>query len=266
VQRWKPDACGRFEIPYHDYEVCTGDAVANPSLFEKEEGDVDEVDAKDVQQRGLGDCALMSVLAGLASSPDGRALVKSAITENKNEKGETTSYTVRVFQRDAHPPHALQARYVTVDGKFSEGHAEAQHAGNKSEIWPLVIERAYAQLRGGANAIGHGGSPKDAMEALTGQDATSTPLGVGGGRHPESQLKADLEAHKLVVLSTKWELGRDGPHGLTGSHAYQVSGYEEQDGRLFLKLHNPWNFDEPTPIPFDEVREHFDAVDVGSVR
>jgi hypothetical protein len=270
-RRKDPDECGRWDLPYHDYEKCTGPEVKNPSLFEKQDKDVDAVDANDVRQVGLGDCALMASLASLASLPDGQSLIHDAIKENKNDEGETVSYTVRLYQRDAHWPHALHATYVTVDGDFSEGHAAARPAGDKSEVWPLVMERAYEQLKGGANAIGHGGSPKDAMEALTGHDATYVVLGVptlfDNGGYSQSDMKSDMKAQRLVVLSTKDDVGM--AHGLDGNHAYQLAGYTEHDGKIFLLLHDPRNSPgtpDPEPVPFDELHRFFDAVDVGTAR
>ena len=44
--------------------------------------------------------------------------------------------------------------------------------GGVKEIWPQVLEKAYAQADGGYGGIEYGGSPIFAMEQLTGQPAT----------------------------------------------------------------------------------------------
>jgi hypothetical protein len=109
------------------------------------------------------------------------------------------------------------------------------------------------------------------MEALTGHDATQIVLGeptlFDDGGYSESDLKSDMKAQKLVVLSTKKELGKS--YGLEDNHAYHVAGYAEIDGKIFVLLHNPWNKrtePDPQPVPFDELHRFFDAVDVGAAR
>jgi hypothetical protein len=162
----------------------------------------------------LEDCALMATLAGLARTPEGRAVIENAIKENKNEKGEVVSYTVTL--------HKPQERYgglgtktftpvpVTVDGQFVCGHARTRTDGGGSEVWPLVIERAFHEYKDRDFGMcdgdtKHGGPPMSAMELLTGKEANQISLRSFAGykNYSAQRLQNDIDAGKIVVLDTK---------------------------------------------------------------
>jgi calpain family cysteine protease len=259
-----------------DPNTCVAAPVPNPVLFAKEGTDADAVDLHDVQQRNIGDCYLLAPLAALARTPEGRAFIQNAITENKNDHGDVVSYTVTLHRPEWHVvgPKTFTDVNVTVSGPFACGHAEARTGGNQNEVWPLVVEKAYAQYRG---RYEHGGVVSNGMEVLTGREPTHINLRWFGSYSPD-QLKSDLTAGKMVVLSTRKMAGDDGmrpttaeraahcaAYNLYGSHAYVVTGTEEQNGKLYLQLHNPWNDQEPDLVPYDELKTWFASVDIGSV-
>jgi hypothetical protein len=259
----------------HDFERCGNDApVTAPVLFLQQTKDVAPVDVKDVKQGRAGDCALLATLAALASTPEGRAVIQSAIAENRIENGEVVSYTVTL-----HKPvsHFLGARTfsevkVTVTPPFVLGHAESRgghdvplaggQASGPHEVWPLVIEQAYAKVRGGYNQTCRSDAPFRAMEALTGKPATQNRLGWLG--YTAKEIAADCTAGKLVVLDTKNKV--DSASKLAPSHAYQVARTYVENGMLYFQLHNPWNDRDPLPIRGDDLAKWFAAVDVGAVR
>jgi hypothetical protein len=283
------------DYEHYDFDGCGTDPVLGSKvLWSKQQSDEDLPGLGDVKQRELGDCSLMATLGALTLSPQGRELLKAAVTENRSDSGEVT-YTVRLHE----PSPGFAEKRVTVGSDFAHGHAAPNRTdgadGASFEVWPLVVERAYATLRGGYNAIGRGGTPTDAMEALTGKPAVRvdlawpryqpSPLGadIPGTVQPaytEEELRADLAARKMVVLETKVHTGETNvkhagateeekkhleAHYLMGNHAYVVTGTHERDGALFLELHNPWGRDHPTEVPFHELQQWFKAVDVGSV-
>jgi hypothetical protein len=278
------DTCTDFSNPKHDYDVCvvdqdpggTGARVSSQSvLFVRESGDANEVDPKDVTQVGLGDCYLLAAVAGLASTPNGQAALRSAIEEHTDDQGKKI-YSVRLYEVQEHlvGPKTFTERVIDLraDDPYVVGHAAAATGGGAHEIWPLVVEKAFAVLRGSYNAMGKGGRPDQALEALTGMPATSTEFGLFGS-YASGDLKSDLAAGKVVVLGTR-EGSADGPYGLVNHHAYLVTGTETVDGKLFVLLHNPWNQknkdtgkpEEPKPVPYAELTKWFSSVDVGSVR
>jgi hypothetical protein len=254
---------------HHDFALCGTDSVPNPVLFAKEDGDVDAVDMKDVQQRNLSDCHIMVALAAMANTPEGRATIKGMIRETTNEKGEV-SYTVTLHKPERHWLGLAQTTFtevhVTVDGTFVKGHAEAREAGSSYEVWPLVLEKACAVFYGGYAEINRGRSPALALEVLTGKPVESHGLGWLSS-FGASDLTAAASAGKLVVLSTREDIGGPGAPNLIGEHAYAVTGVvNDHDGRQVLMLQNPWNRAQPTPVPIEQLDRWFSRVDIGSSR
>jgi hypothetical protein len=101
------------------------------------------------------------------------------------------------------------------------------------------------------------------MEALTGVPAERNTFGWFCS-YDAAQLQKDLAAGKLVVLESRPGLDAPNAYSLEASHAYQVVGVEQQNGTLCMKLHNPWNKDQPALVPCDELTTWFAAIDVGS--
>jgi hypothetical protein len=276
--------CLDFAAPDHDFDRCVRDSVPNPVLFQKQRADADAVNSRDVQQDGLGDCHFLAPLAALATTPRGRALIRDAIVENKNDKGNVLSWTVTLHQPQTHLFGRTTFRdvHVTVDGPYVIGHARLRPENGQNEVWPLVLEKAYATYAGGYNRIGRGGVPTNALEILTGRQATFVSLGWPERlfrSYGADELQADLARGKVVVLSTKAGTGSNAEpdaapadrqpnvqaHRLLSSHAYFAQGIEQRDGKLFVKLGNPWGEAEPDPIPCEELSTWFSGVSIGSV-
>lgn len=278
------DSCDDFGAPDHDYDRCVRENVQNPVLFKWQGADADPIDSMDVQQGGLNDCHYLAVLAAMAATPRGRAFIRSSVVESTNERGDVVSWTVTLHRREE--LLRLSATFrdvkVTVRAPFVIGHARARPAGGGPEVWPLVIEKACAQYAGGYNRIGHGGQPAEAMALLTGRQPTYTSFGWLARlfkSYGANDLQNDLANGKLVVLGANASIGgpvgpRSTPaqrkanadaHGLVGQHAYFATGVEQHDGRMFVRLGNPWGDTQPGLVPCDELPKWFSGVTVGSV-
>lgn len=278
------DTCRSFDRPDHNYDRCVTDSIASPVLFQKEDLDADAVDPSDIRQGMLGDCHVLASLAAIAQTAAGRAMIRSAVVENKNDAGAVTSYTVTLHAPEGHVFGQTTYRDVpvTVDGPYVIGHAETRSDGSHNEIWPLVVEKACAKYLGGYNKLGHGGTAAAAMTLLTGRETTSMSL-LWPDRlakaYEATDLQGDLANGKIVVLSTRANLGaatgRDAwtgqnqlttdTRGLVSNHAYFVKGTESRDGKLLVNLGNPWGDTDPAPVPFDELTTWFSDVSVGSI-
>ena len=282
-------SCGKF-TEARNYDKCGTDpnpgGPAGPPLpsrlYVRQQGNADPIDRADVSQYGLGDCYLFAALAGLASTKEGRDVIRGAITENKDAVGKVVSYTVKLHEvgKPLFGPKTFKERTfeIAADEPYIAGHAIARGDGTDPkrpstvyEVWPLVIEKAYAKLNDSYDAMAKGGYPHDAMEALTGKPATSVAL--DSRKYSFEQLWSDVAAGKVVVLSSKAALPKewtpDNPYGLHESHAYVVTDVQAaSDGKAMVVLHNPWNdpADEPLPIPSGALKRYFDAVDVGDPR
>lgn len=202
----------------------------------------------DVRQGAIGDCFLAAALASVASTqPD-------AITKAIKDNGDGT-YTITFYEVDwsgKAKPHQ-----VSVDGDLPYNGAAPAYAKSTEEIdgktnlelWPSILEKAWAQFKGSYNEIGHGGNAGDVMEALTGKRSRSDQTAGKGENDPLwTKMKKAADEKKAMTAGTgdkddaKY---KDPKAGVYGWHAYTVMGVEERKegdkATRFVKLRNPWS-------------------------
>jgi hypothetical protein len=229
--------------------------------------DGNAIHPNDVQQRGLGDCYFVASVAALArSNPEA---IRNMITENRDDQGNVTSYTVRLHQKDGgFLGTGLFSGYeeVRVEVLPSELLPNGSAPADNGEVWVNVLEAAYAKHIGSVADLGDGGNAADALSTLTGRDTESF---APGGDYSFSDLQADLNGGKNIVLDTKSDADDPkkkvpgSPYGLVTSHSYMVERvYTDADGRQLVQLRNPWGYDHPKPIPFEELGRYFSDFNV----
>lgn len=241
-------------------------------LYVKDGTDVDEVDMDDVDQGAIADCYLLASIAAIArQNPEA---IKNMIRDNNDG-----TYTVTFKQLVSTEPRMYQDIPVTVTADFPGGltgpHAQPgdNAAYGKKEIWPLIIEKAYAQLKAGYPGISSGGKPEYVLEELTGHAVKTFPdmsnifADPFGNKvfHPDvgfKDLKANFDAGKPVTFSTLSPgLMTPGAYGLVTSHAYTLDKvYTDANGKRWVQLYNPWGNTHPAPIPFEEIPSLFRSV------
>lgn len=115
----------------------------------------------DIQQGGLGDCWLLSPMGAIADTSDGKALLRTMITETAD------SYRVRFYFYAG--GEQFTPKTITISKQFplTTG-GQPIYASNKGGLWPLVIEKAYAEAKGGYFNLG-GGSQQNAYAVMTGK-------------------------------------------------------------------------------------------------
>jgi len=139
----------------------------------------------------------------------------------------------------------------------------------------LIIEKAYAQYKGGYDKIATGGNPAEVMEALTGRPAYKTAPGFldwgVGSDAGFNKLKQEFESGKGVIFSSPRNPGyyftpppgSSLDYGLVNQHAYTVTKmYTDENGKQWVELYNPWGTSHPKAVPYDEVKEQFRSVTV----
>jgi len=204
-------------------------------------GDASVVDWNDIDQGNLADCYVMSSLGEVAKANP--QLIQNAIKDN----GDGT-YTVRFYERQGDGPFGwFGHHYDPVDIKVTpdlpmDGSGNPVFAGTadrdgaQQELWPALMEKAYAQWKGSYHAI-EGGNPGNAMSMLTGKDSDEKP----GSAFTIDQLDQALRNGTAVVASTPDDGGKKelfANKTLYTDHSYMVTGVDKNAGTVTLR--NPW--------------------------
>ncbi|MEZ0472768.1 C2 family cysteine protease [Luteimonas salinilitoris] len=224
--------------------------------FAQGTGDPHAVAPNDVRQGQMNNCFLVAAMSAVAEQDPG------AIEEMIRDNGDGT-YTVTLHQYDKGGLFGIGSGWeevqITVTAEFPESAAQASGdvADDAQEIWPQLIEKAYAQLTGGYGGFEAGGSPADALSALTGESADSRPPGDLGFEDLQASFE-DGDAITFLAPETfegeAAQLAQE--HNVVGWHTYSVSDVFVQDGVQMVELRNPWGSGDVT-LPYSEAQQIF---------
>ncbi|MFE6734954.1 C2 family cysteine protease [Microbacterium sp. NPDC057650] len=178
-----------------------------------------EPDIRDIEQRGAGDCYLLSALAGIANGDPQK--IKDMITENPDG-----TYTVHFADGD-----------ITVGGD--------QIPDDDRAAWVRVIEGAYEIHEGGFEEFTNGGWARDVMEDVYGDEADVKDHDPGrwdwltGGNDVSDSFDdmhdALADGRPVVASAQNGQLGFEG-----GGHAMTVLRAYEENGQQMVVIRNPW--------------------------
>ncbi len=201
---------------------------------------VDGVQADDVLQGQMGDCHVVAGFSAIAAkSPES---IEQAIRDNGNGTFTACFYEDSWFGKKAKVE-------VTVDGQLpSTSGVLYGKSADKTELWVALLEKAYAQWKGGYEVIGAGGSPGEVMDAVLGRtNSYHTVRTSSSTEHIYNVLDAAMKEGKAACAGTHGE-GRSALYAGTGvyaNHAYAVLGVGEENGEKYVQLRNPWGAREP---------------------
>jgi Calpain family cysteine protease len=221
-------------------------------LAVKGEGDAHEFAANDVGQGDLGDCFFMAPMISLAKNrpddlkkllkqnEDGSFEVKLAL---KNEKGD-------VEWKDIHV-EPIFVKGKNEDTKFAT-------LGDGGELWPLIMEKAYAQLKGSYRKIS-GGYDNDAFTALTGRKFEKITVSKSDDATSWMDRFSDCRRkHLLMTVSThdkfKDLLDNEGyvPPGIQANHSYAFINFDRKKNTVTIE--NPWSTEGETTLEFEDFK------------
>jgi hypothetical protein len=197
---------------------------------------VDGVNYEDVIQGSIANCYMVSAFSAVAHT-DPKA-IENAMKDN----GDGT-YTVRFFEPSyGGRPKTVEIR---VDGDLpTSGGPKSKYAKARegTELWVSVLEKAYAQWKGGYESIGNGGISGDVMQALTGKSYRYTSLATTPADRVFKTISDAAAAKRPMAAGTH---GKDSGVDYTGTgvyawHAYTVLGAVEEEGTKYVQLRNPW--------------------------
>jgi cytolysin (calcineurin-like family phosphatase) len=121
-------------------------------------------------------------------------------------------------------------------------------ARDVNEQWPGLIEKAYAQWKGGYQKIGQGGFASDLFQALSGKEADWSDVKDFTADELFKKIKTSVSHHKPVAAGTFGEHDKRVSYtntGVHGDHFYTVLGAVEEGGKKYIQLRNPWGSSEP---------------------
>jgi hypothetical protein len=223
-------------------------------VYVRGEGEESAADPSDISQGAINDCYVLSPLAAIAHVDPG--FIEDMVRDN----GDGT-YSVRLREPND-PPWwqfwesdtrdvwvTVTDEFPTVDGNplyAKTGDGDRDHR----ELWPLIVEKAYAEHMGGYTAFTDGGAPSGVLEDITGRESTR----LTNADSSFDDLYALHEDGNAITTNTKTAdevkdnplFQADSPAGepLVAWHIYYVVGMNEDDQTVTLR--NPYGWDRGT--------------------
>lgn len=230
------------------------------------------VEPGDISQGQLGDCWLMSAIAGLAEFPG--AIQKCFITKEYHPLGK---YTVKLFDKPSN-----KWRHITVDDGFpcnrkTGNPIYAVPQGN--ELWVLILEKAFAKFCGSYELLA-GGHTLWGLEALTGDNVWRFKAEANNGAawkrfdmvhldpNQKGRTKRSIGLRETTEVQSREELfkilrkydkrqavlsagtyGNDDSESVQGivqGHAYSILRVKKSGDFMMIMLRNPWGTGEWT--------------------
>jgi hypothetical protein len=230
-------------------------------------GDKHEVDPNDVEQGHLGDCWLLAGLMAIARSNP--SLIKNMIKPAGPGLWAVTFHFPSMTG-------AFEQETVVVDGRVpveKEGRKPffvgvGDQKDGQKELWPILIEKAYAKTQGKYFNIKGSNSPKDhnAMELVSGKRSTRLDP-----QTDEETLLNELDlafrfSRRAVTLGT---VPKNHPNAsiaekhfpsIRRSHTYAVDKVDKESRSLDLL--DPWGFGFSLTIEIGTLRKVVDQIHV----
>ncbi len=235
-------------------------------LYIKEPGDAGKIVPTDIAQGQLGDCFFLSSL-GEISLKDPSFISDDIISRNGNGTETVHLYNDgegNPIDTDTRNPTEFSAVSFHIANKFPKAAVNDDNTRDivhgVKEIWPQVVEKAYAKDIGGYGVLNQGGYDEDAMEALTGHRAfyeNSSAVSL-------TQLEGFADSSTALVTFDTPEHGGL-PYKLVSNHAYMFDGLSNVGGVEYVHLLNPWGFREPGLIPVSSIGQIFSDITHGTV-
>jgi hypothetical protein len=215
----------------------------------------------DVKQGAIGDCYLLAALAAVAKANP--SIIEGMIKDNGDGTYDVSIYEdVAWFGKDLKKKTVKVTQTFPLDEKGDPIYAKkATGLDGKPALWVMLIEKAYAQLKGGYEDIGGGGDSGEALEAITGKKVKEYDL----DEYKDFQIEATLElltsnGHAITASprrpSAKSDLAKEQDAAdIVRKHAYTLLRYEKASKTIILR--NPWGFQDPKPLSPAEFRKFY---------
>ncbi|GAB1607463.1 calpain-9-like isoform X4 [Argonauta hians] len=200
----------------------------------------------DVKQGELGDCWLLAAVASLTI--DQKLLFRVVPLGQDFEDNYTGCFRFRLW-------HQGDWTEVVVDDRIptSYGQVIYMHSADKNEFWSALLEKAYAKMNGGYEAL-KGGNSSEAMEDFTGGVTEMFDLREAPNNLFQIMMKA-FQRSSLMGCSIDADpnqLEAKLSNGLICGHAYSITCCKfveietpNKKGKIpMVRIRNPWGESE----------------------
>ena len=199
------------------------------------------VNGDDVTQKYVADCYLIAAMAATAR-------VNPELVEKLFHKRTDGTYDVTIYEPKGKGFTKVKV-HIDADLPHNDWYHLTYASGrDEKELWPALLEKAFA-ARAGSYAAIEGGVPGDAMSQLTGKPTSTIDFQERGVKADQvfDALSLAMKEHRPATASTYGESAnaKYTNSGLYADHAYSVWGTETTGGKRYVQLRNPWGDSEP---------------------
>ncbi len=199
------------------------------------------ISGNDVMQKYLADCYLIAAMSAVArANPE--------LIEKAFQKRTDGTYDVTIYEPKGAKWVPVKVR-IDADLPHNDWYHLSYASGrDEKELWPALLEKAFAQRAGSYGAI-ESGVPGDALSALTGKPSSMIDFQAAGVKADQvfDALALALKEKRPATASTYGESShaKYTNSGIYADHAYSVWGVETSGGKKYVQLRNPWGESEP---------------------
>lgn len=248
----------------------TADKYSKTTTISSGSESVGGISPGDVKQGQLGDCYLLSAAAAIAREKP--HLIDTLIqpVKNKNKYRVTLNPEIGLFGIRSEQTVTVTPTFPASSSGGTPAFAKpGTRASGKTELWPMLIEKAYAKIMGDYNAIEDGFSG-EAMQLLGGASLDRLDPSDWSDNKLLSKIASALkDDSKIVTASTisdaskkKQKMLSSYPNLIT-SHAYSVMAVDQKNGTIDLdNPHGPGQ--NVTSLPVADFKNAFDTVVIGT--
>jgi hypothetical protein len=235
--------------------------------FAKGVGDTDEVDPNDIKQGALGDCYLCAAMIAVARVRPEK--IKSLIAKRPDGTYDVTLHLRAHFWSWDASPQVINVTptFPSIEGKTAYAQ-EGDTGAEGPELWGMLIEKAYAQSKGGYREIADGNAG-EAAAVLTGGAAKRYDVAPLLPMKIAEIVHYALRAKKAVICNTSAmkedetleEMKARAALDIVAHHSYVPKAVDVDNETVDLQ--NPWGRQDLIGLQIDgPFKKYFVSIDV----
>ena len=243
--------------------------IVHGDVARKEAGDASAFSPDDINQGQLGDCYFLSAMAAVARTNP--AALRRLIKDNGDGTYDVTLYVAGSHGWSNKTPQTVRitSEFPMQKGAIADAHSGSDRGGtgktDDAELWPMLLEKALATIRGSYHAI-EGGFGVDGFNVLLPTASAKYTISPNAPDQAFSRIAAALHAGRALTAGSVHSLTpalqkRADERTLVLGHEYSVQSVDV--GKRKVQLQNPWGFFDLN-LPIHEFVLFFNEYCVGA--